>query len=117
MAVGQQLHSESVNRLVRHALHEVYSGGDVSPLIASANLANAPVVSVQVEIVICLHALIRELGKAHTVFRMNTLLNAVLRQHTLNTHISTGEAIIPLLTFLRPEGTGSFPCPYTSHSC
>ena len=48
VAVGQQLHSESVNRLVRHALHEVYSGGDVSPLIASANLANAPVVSVQV---------------------------------------------------------------------
>lgn len=67
VAVCQQLHCETVNRLVRHTLHEVDSRGDVAPLVASANLTDTPIVAVQVEIIICLHALIRELGKTRTI--------------------------------------------------
>ena len=64
---------------------------DVSPLITAADLANATVVVVQVEVVVRLETLVREFGEAHAVFRVDSLVHTILCQHALDAHVPTHE--------------------------
>ena len=63
------------------AADQLGAGGDVAPLVGTADLEAAAVMVVQPEKIVALQNLVAELGEAHAVLGREALLDAVLGEH------------------------------------